>query len=113
MHIKILSLSFILFISSFQSVFSQLNEFNAHRHQMDKKLMLGLGSWAGLNILGSGIGWATSTNEKNKSFHQMNVMWNVVNLGLSIPGYFRAKNGKTKLSIFETLDEQRKTETIF
>ena len=113
MKIKILFLSFILFIGNSKSVFSQLNEFNAHRHQTDKKLMLGLGSWAGLNIVGSGIGWATSTNEQNKSFHQMNVMWNVVNLGLSIPGYFRASNGKTKLSLFETLDEQRKTETIF
>ena len=59
--------------------------------------MLGLGSWAGLNILGSGIGWATSTNGQNKSFHQMNVMWNVVNLGLSIPGYFRAKMVKQNL----------------
>ena len=113
MKIKILFLSFILFIGNSKSVFSQLNEFNVHRHQTDKKLMIGLGSWAGLNIVGSGIGWATSTNEQNKSFHQMNVMWNVVNLGLSIPGYFRASNGKTKLSLFETLDEQRKTETIF
>ena len=68
MKFKTLFLSFILFISSSQSVFSQLNEFNTHRHQMDKKLMLGLGSWAGLNILGSGIGWATSTNEQTNLF---------------------------------------------
>ena len=113
MKIKLILLVTLIFFGNTKVFFSQLNEFNTHRHQTDKKLMLTLGSWAGLNIIGSGIGWATSTNEHNKSFHQMNVMWNVVNLGLSIPGYFRAKNGKTKLSLFETLDEQRKTETIF
>ena len=113
MKIKLILLATLIFVGNTKVFFSQLNEFNTHRHQTDKKLMLTLGSWAGLNIIGSGIGWATSTNEQNKSFHQMNVMWNVVNLGLFIPGYLRAKNGKTKLSLFETLDEQRKTETVF
>ena len=53
--------------------------------------MLSLGSWASANIVGSGIGWARSYSEENKYFHQMNVMWNLVNLGLAIPGYIKAK----------------------
>ena len=75
--------------------------------------MQGLGSWASLNILSSGIGWAVSDNQINKAFHQMNVFWNTVNLGLAIPGYIKAKKGKTELSFAETIEEQRKTETIF
>ena len=53
--------------------------------------MLSLGSWASMNIVGSGIGWARSNSEENKYFHQMNVMWSLVNLGLAIPGYIKAK----------------------
>jgi len=88
MKIKLILLATLIFVGNTKVFFSQLNEFNTHRHQTDKKLMLTLGSWAGLNIIGSGIGWATSTNEQNKSFHQMNVMWNVVNLGLKLNGFF-------------------------
>ena len=75
--------------------------------------MIGLGSWASMNIIGSGIGWVTSKHEENKYFHQMNVMWNLVNLGLSVPGYIKAKKGDANLSLFNTLEEQRKTETVF
>ena len=95
------------------SAFGQLQEYNAKRYATDKKLMIGLGSWASLNLVGSGIAWATAQNEEMKNFHQMNVMWNVVNLGLAIPGFIKAKNGKQELTFFETMEEQRKTETIF
>ena len=93
--------------------FTQTQEFNTQRHTLDKRLMTGLGSWAGLNILSSGVAWAMSDNQSNKAFHQMNVFWNTVNLGLAIPGYIKAKKGKAKLSILETIEEQRKTESIF
>lgn len=93
--------------------FTQTQEFNTQRHTLDKRLMAGLGSWASLNILISGVAWAISDNQSNKSFHQMNVFWNTVNLGLAIPGYIKTTKGKTKLSILETIEEQRKTESIF
>ena len=95
------------------AAFGQLQEYNAQRYETDKKLMIGLGSWASLNIVGSGVAWATAQNEEMKNFHQMNVMWNVVNLGLAIPGFIKAKNGKKELTFFQTMEEQRKTETIF
>ena len=75
--------------------------------------MIGLGFWATANFIGSGIGWATAPNEEMKSFHQMNVLWNTVNLGLAIPGYIKARKEKTNLSVFETLNAQQKTEKIF
>ena len=113
MNYKAITLTLILLICNINNASSQLTEFNKQRHQLNKTLMLSLGSWASLNIIGSGIGWARSNDNQNKSFHQMNVMWNVVNLGLSIPGYLRAANAKTDLNLFETFDEQRKAESAF
>ena len=51
---------------------AQFDEYNSGRHKVDQKLMISLGSWASLNIIGSGIGWATAPNDEMKSFHQMN-----------------------------------------
>ena len=109
----ILSVIVILCCSISNQAFSQLQGFNTQRFKTDQNLMIGLGSWASMNIIGSGIGWVTSKNEENKYFHQMNVMWNLVNLGLSVPGYIKAKKGDANLSLFNTLEEQRKTETVF
>ena len=75
--------------------------------------MLGLGAWSGVNLVGGGIGWATAPNKEMRSFHQMNVLWNTVNLGLAISGYVKAKNGSTNLSFAETVNEQRRLETVF
>ena len=108
-----LSAIVVLFITTSNEAFGQLQDFNSQRYRTDQNLMLGLGTWASMNIVGSGIGWATSNNEENKYFHQMNVMWNLVNFGLSVPGYLKAKKGDPRLSLFETLEEQRKTETVF
>lgn len=90
-----------------------LNDFNVDRVKTDQRLMLGLGSWAGANFIASGIGWATAPNAEMKSFHQMNVLWNTVNMGLAIPGYIKAKRDKTDLTLYETLSAQHKTEKIF
>ena len=113
MHYIFLPIFVLFFVFNNNNCLAQFEEFNQQRHGLDKKIMLGLGSWASLNLLGSGVGWALSTNESTKYFHQMNVMWNAVNLGLSIPGYIKARKGNNKLSFFETLNEQRKTETVF
>ena len=90
----------------------QLQQFNKQRCNIDKKLMLSLGSWASANIIGSGIGWATTENEEHKYFHQMNVFWNAINIGLAIPGYIKARNGKSQLSLFKSLEEQRIIEGV-
>ncbi len=69
-----------------------LKQFNQEKSSIDQRLMVGLGSWATANFIVSGIGWATTTTKGEAHyFHQMNVMWNVVNLGLAIPGYIKAK----------------------
>jgi hypothetical protein len=75
--------------------------------------MIGLGSWATSNFMISGIGWAIAPKSEIYYFHQMNVFWNTVNLGLAIPGYMRAKNDNRTLNLSETKKIQRKTENIF
>ena len=105
----------ILIVYTFSSnpAISQLQDFNTQRSKTDQKLMLSLGSWASVNIVGSGIAWARSNSEENKYFHQMNVMWNLVNLGLAIPGYIKAKKDNSVTSVYHLLEVQRKTETVF
>jgi hypothetical protein len=90
-----------------------LANFNKERCTLDKALMLTLGSWASANAITGAIGWSTANNPEMKSFHQMNLMWNAVNLGLAVPGYLRARNAKAVMSLSTTLNEQQKTERIF
>ena len=94
--------------------FSQsLTDYNKTRLKTDQRLMIGLGSWATANFIGNGIGWATAPNEEMKSFHQMNVMWNTVNIALAVPGFIKAKRENPELSFFKTIEAQQKTEKIF
>ncbi len=112
---KLACYTIILIVYTFSSnlAISQLQDFNTQRYKTDQRLMLSLGSWASVNIVGSGIAWARSNSEENKYFHQMNVMWNLVNLGLAIPGYIKAKKDNSVASVYHLLEAQRKTETVF
>ena len=109
------ALGFFGFIFFFGTVTwaQSYDAFNTERAKRDQALMLTLGTWAGANITAGTIGWATAQQPELKAFHQMNVMWNTVNLGLAIPGYLRARNTKAVLSLSQTLSEQQKTERIF
>jgi len=98
---------------SFKSNAQSFEQFNIERNQTDKRLMIGLGTWATTNFIASGIGWATVPTGEAHYFHQMNVLWNTVNIGLAIPGYLKAKKAKTSLSFSETIRMQHQTEKIF
>ena len=104
---------FPLFFVSYFSVAQPLQQFNEERVLTDKRLMLGLGSWATANFIASGIGWATVPSGEALYFHQMNVLWNTVNIGLAIPGYIKAKKGSPTLTLAESIRAQKKTEKIF
>ena len=75
--------------------------------------MIGLGTWATTNFIASGIGWATVPTGEAHYFHQMNVLWNTVNIGLAIPGYLKARKANSSLSFSETIRMQHQTEKIF
>jgi hypothetical protein len=90
-----------------------LKEFNEERLKTDERLMLTLGSWSVANFVGGGIGWAVTEKGEAQYFHQMNVLWNTVNVGLALPGYLKAKRANPELSLAQTIAEQHRNEKIF
>ena len=110
---KILFLSLFLSIST--RIFSQnltFSNFNQERHDLNKKGMVVLGSWAGANLITNGILLPNSTGS-DKYFYQMNVYWSVVNGVLAGLGVLETKKMKGSLSAFQTLEEQSSTEKTF
>lgn len=115
-HMKKIILSLIYGVILSNQIVGQSNSllhYNQNRCSIDQKLMLGLGSWATTNFVVSGIGWSQAKSIESTYFHQMNVMWNVINIGLAVPGYIKASKSVTNLTYNETLLQQRKTEKIF
>ncbi|MDR9398271.1 DUF6992 family protein [Salibacter sp.] len=79
-------LTLLIFISISVFGYSQsqteLETFNQKRQHIVTTGMYVLGGWAVANMVTGGIGYGTSSGEA-RYFHQMNMMWNTVNLGLS------------------------------
>ncbi|WP_107040295.1 DUF6992 family protein [Brumimicrobium mesophilum] len=87
--------------------------FNKERQQINKSGMVALSSWAAANIAIGSIGWATAQAEA-KYFHQMNAFWNIVNLGISVPGLFQSKKDEEKkISNGKLIQKQYSTEQIY
>ena len=63
------------------------SEISSEHLEFQHKGMYVLGGWAVTNILGSGY-MMSRTSDWHFRFHQMNVYWNVVNLGIAAGGYF-------------------------
>lgn len=103
----------IFLLLSASTAFGQVSQYQRDFNKINENLMLGLGSFAVTNFVAGGIGYVTSQDEATKHFHEMNVMWNTVNLGLAVSGYLKAKRGGKALTLEEMIKEQKKTETIF
>jgi hypothetical protein len=97
-----------------KSSFGQVTDFQKEFNSINESLMLGLGSYAAANFAISGAGYFSSEDEYTKRFHEMNVMWNTVNIGLALPGYIKARRGgQPIMTREEILKAQKKTESIF
>ena len=96
-------LPILLIISNF--AFAQVTDYQRDFNKINENLMLGLGSYAVTNFVVGGIGYATSQDEATEHFHEMNVMWNTVNLGLAVPGYLKAKRGGKAQTLEEMIKE--------
>jgi len=96
-----------------QTLVGQVSNYQSEFNTINKNLMLGLGSYAVSNFVVSGIGYATAEDPSVKRFHEMNVMWNTVNIGLAVPGYLKAVRGGGEMTLDEMVKAQKKTETIF
>ena len=88
---------------------------NTHEKQVQltRNGMISLNTWAGVNLIGSGIGWGL-TNGQQKYFHQMNVMWNVVNIGIAIPGLLGTKKlARESVTFSKVAQRQNKLENVY
>lgn len=105
---------FALFFALTTLVFAQENllEINTNRLQLNKTGMWVLGSWAVGNMATSGILRSQTTGE-TRYFHEMNVFWNVVNLGLAGSGLYAAyQSDPASFNTVQTLAEQQKIEKL-
>ncbi|MDG1919299.1 MAG: hypothetical protein P8I47_07835 [Schleiferiaceae bacterium] len=96
-----------------QSIFGQVTDFQKEFNSINENLMLSLGSYAVANFAISGVAYFSSEDEYSKRYHEMNVMWNTVNMGLALPGYIKARRGGQPMTRAEMLKAQKKTESIF
>lgn len=96
------------------SIFAQnnpdFNTFNQEREKITRKGMYVLGGWAVANMAFSGIQYYNTDGTESR-FHQMNVIWNTVNVAL-VGGSLLAK-AKTDLDFNQTMRFQMNTEKMF
>lgn len=83
-----------------------LVQWNRERVSLQKNGMYVLGSWALGNFAVSGY-YLTKSRDRIFYFHQMNVFWNVVNLGIAGTGYAVALQSPLGIGLEQTIEEYR------
>lgn len=90
-----------------------LEKFNRERIQTTKTAMIVLGGWSVANIT-TGLIAMEQTSGEAKYFHQMNAIWNVVNLGIATAGYLgNRKLNPGNYNMQGSIKEQNKIEKIY
>lgn len=89
--------------------------YNRERNAITRTNMLVLGGWAIGNMAGGLAGVLTTPKGSEANyFHQMNIYWNVVNVGIAIPAFIGARRRMGKsFDIPATFKAQRSTETSY
>ncbi|MEM9723450.1 MAG: hypothetical protein AAGA10_29540 [Bacteroidota bacterium] len=110
-----IGLFFLLNLAMVSLAFSQdstILDLNIQRLQINKTGMYILGGWAVANIAGGAI-LRSQTTGTTRYFHEMNMFWNFVNLGLAGAGLYGAlKTDPSGFSAWESLQEQRTIEKL-
>ncbi len=113
---RIILLAFLLqsiLSSSLTAQEPELDKISRESIEVNKSGMMVLGSWAVANI-GTGIYGALSNEGPNRYFHEMNAIWNGVNLGLagfSLFGYANSSFENTTLA--DLVKQQHGSEKAF
>lgn len=90
-----------------------LEKFNRERIQTTKTAMIVLGGWSVANIA-TGLIAMGQTSGEAKYFHQMNAIWNAVNLGIATAGYLgNRKLNPADYNMQGSIKEQNKIEKIY
>ncbi len=102
--------TFLILILSYSSFSQSLEDINNSQLKDQKIGMIVLGSWAVVNLAVSPVLYSKSEGS-TKYFHQMNGMWNVVNLGLAGVSLLTLGNAEVN-SYNELLDQQLSLERL-
>src|SRR5690554_2665910 len=106
----------LLLITSYTPSFAQYktNEaFMVKKQRIGKSGMVVLTSWAGANLVAGTAGWI-ATDGESKYFNQMNVFWNIVNLGIAVPGLINSNKDFSKgVSNSELIRSQYSSEQTY
>lgn len=94
------------------SLSGSLRNIQLRQTNFNKMAMWSLNSWAVGNIAYGTIANFQTSGEA-KYFHQMNAIWNTVNLGIGIPGMIGAYKKQDALSFEELYKNQRRYETVY
>jgi hypothetical protein len=109
-----ISYAFIFAIFCLSSLYAQnIVEINKDRQKLSRQGMTFLTSWAATNIAGGTTAYFLAKDPEWKYFHEMNVFWNTVNLGLGISGLMSERKAKTSLNLEQSIKAQKKIERIF
>lgn len=90
---------------------NNLESYNQSRNEINKIGMFTLGGWSLANII-TGLSFYNSAKNEGKYFHEMNIAWNLINLGIAGLGYYGAVKQDNNIKLTETLNEQKKIENI-
>ena len=90
MRTLLLFLFFLPLISSAQEPIS-FKQLNSERIATNRSGMEILGVWGGVNLAQGIAGYAIAKDQEWRSFHQMNAIWGVVNVGIAVAGSFGVK----------------------
>lgn len=86
-------------------------ELELARVQHQRRAMLVLGGWAVTNI-GLGLALRNNTEGATARFHEMNAIWNTVNLGIAGIGYYMAMRDGADLDAIASLRENNSFQKI-
>ncbi len=112
-RILFLFIGVILCSNAFSQNQAALDSFNYEREKIGSNSMFVLGGWSVANIIVSGAA-LTDTKGEAYYFHEMNVLWNLINLGIAIPGYLGTiKRRNNILNPSETIKKQMATEKLY
>lgn len=67
-----------------------LLDFNKKRNQLTKGGLWALNGWAVSNIAYGTVAYYNTPEGEARYFHQMNALWNTVNLAIGVPGLIKA-----------------------
>jgi hypothetical protein len=108
--LKVIILLILLSIT-FSASSQTLEDFYRKSTRTNQTAMYILGTWAAGNMVIGGIGMSQTTGA-TKHFHQMNLMWNTVNMGIAAFGLW-SQSPDLNGNFEDILSQHRKMENLY